>query len=153
MHIFSWGGFTILPNWGVRWFYDPVFPSTRKSNGLKIHISDRSDSKSVSSLCFDSPRRGRKNTGRGETPVYRLVIARALKGRQRILGIRCVALSGLCFVVSMNGGYTPVCNLTVLRTFRMFVCCMLWRGCNCGYLCDMEIHKSCYIRGVKSTNV
>ena len=40
---------------------------------------------------------------------------------------RSVAPSGLYFVAMMNGGYTPACNLTVLRTFGLFVCCKLWR--------------------------
>ena len=43
---------------------------------------------------------------------------------------RSVAPSGLCFDAMINGGYPPVCNLPVLRTFRLSVCCMLWRVCN-----------------------
>ena len=39
-------------------------------------------------------------------------------------------LRGFCFVVSMSGGSTPACNLTVLRTYRLQVCCMLGRVCN-----------------------
>ena len=65
-----------------------------------------------------------------EPPAQMVMIKRNPEGVTLHAVLAVCRPFGALFVALANGGCTPACNLTVLRTFRLFVCCMLGRVCN-----------------------